>query len=650
MTIAFELPALQPEPPPTPPPPDVDIPPEAFGARQIAGLMPEALDDPLYRQEMATANATRVEELNNDFIGRQREILHTGPDAFYDRRGRDAVLGAPDVIGRLQAVQDDLLGQTSTPSQRAILSKVLHSHMAVTHHGIGDHVGRQSREWQKGVAQSRIDHLHEQARHHYDDHDLIETFAGAGESAAVDQVRLAGLKSDSETARTRVASAHSAIWRTAIEHALMANSHRAASTLYDRAGDRLALGDAAILQPQLKAAAEIETAQEYLGKIVLPPAEPAAFFDAPRLLAEAEAAHQAMMAQNATDWADNPSQRATNQHYIDVQFGQRRRGIEQAKAQLDGAVADWLTQPMPDGQPQTNRPPLALWTQLSPDDQNAVDTVLVLNARAPEVAQSAGLASDPNVIRVGAPDDDVQLAQQQPQTQPRQGGAAPQPRPRRPDDLDNDKITQLTEKRREEALAQLNKKYRQKWEEERRKPIWDRIVRTPAPEIIDPRRQQGLLPDDWEGTINKIDSRYGAWTRAAAQKYGIPPELLARLLYKESNYDKTKVSNRGARGIAQLTPIAVRAVGLNSSTFDYHDPKASIDAGAAYLAQLHKSFKDWPQAAAAYNFGPTALRNWLGGSGLDFEALPYEEQRRRRWQDMKTYLQYIFRGQPAAFD
>ena len=414
MTIAFELPDPQPDPPPAPPPPDVDIPPEAFGARQIAEVMPEALDDPLYRQEAANANATRVEELNNDFIGRQREILHTGPDAFYRQQGRDAVLGAPDVIGRLQAVHDDLLGQASTPSQRAMLSKVLHSHMAVTHSGIGDHVGRQSREWQKVVAQGRIDHLHEQARHHYDDHSLIETFAGAGESAALDQARLAELKPDSETAKAQAASAHSAIWRTAIEHALAANNHRAASTLYERAKDRLASVDVAVLQPQLKAAAEIETAREYLGKIAPPVSEPRPFFDAPRLLEEAEAAHQAMTAQNATDWAGNPSQRATNQHFIDVQFGQRKRGIDQARAQLDGAVADWLTQPMPDGQPQIERPPLAIWTQLSPGDQNTVDAVLAHGARGRKIDDIGPLKD-----RVDQPKPQPTVPKPEPQPAPR---------------------------------------------------------------------------------------------------------------------------------------------------------------------------------------------------------------------------------------
>ena len=385
--IEFELPLSLPEPPAAPPPPDIDIPPEAFGARQIAGLMPEALDDLLYRQETATANATRVEELNNDFVGRQREILQTGPDAFYNRQGRDAILAAPDVIGRLQAVQDDLLGEAATPSQKAMLSKALHHHMAVTHYGIGDHVGRQSREWQKGVAQARLDHLHEQARHHYDDHDLIAGYAGAGESVAADQARLVGLKLDSEAAKAQAAAAHSAIWRRAIEAALAADNHRAASTLHERASGRLTPADTAVLQPQLKAAAEIETARDYLAKIVPPVSKPPTFFDVARLMEEAEAAHAAATERNNADWADNPTQRATNQHYIDVQFGQRKRSIEQAKVQLDEAVTDWLMQSKQDGQLQTTRPPLAIWTQLSPDRQQMADIILAQHARGTDTTQ-----------------------------------------------------------------------------------------------------------------------------------------------------------------------------------------------------------------------------------------------------------------------
>jgi hypothetical protein len=84
--------------------------------------------------------------------------------------------------------------------------------------------------------------------------------------------------------------------------------------------------------------------------------------------------------QNNSDWPDNPGQRAINQHFIDTTFGQKKRDAIQAKAALNQAVTDWLNQPGPDGQPQTDRPPLSVWTLLSPEQQQAVDTALAQNA------------------------------------------------------------------------------------------------------------------------------------------------------------------------------------------------------------------------------------------------------------------------------
>jgi soluble lytic murein transglycosylase-like protein len=97
-------------------------------------------------------------------------------------------------------------------------------------------------------------------------------------------------------------------------------------------------------------------------------------------------------------------------------------------------------------------------------------------------------------------------------------------------------------------------------------------------------------------------------------------------------------------------PDAVKAVGLDPLKFNYFDPQASIDAGAAYLAQHYRRFGNWPKAAAAYNAGPNYVRGWLEGISPDWSAMPKEDKRARRWREMNTYLQYIFRGQPEYFD
>ena len=167
---------------------------------------------------------------------------------------------------------------------------------------------------------------------------------------------------------------------------------------------------------------------------------------------------------------------------------------------------------------------------------------------------------------------------------------------------------------------------------------WDEITRKPLPEQLKPEMQKPL-PADWEGTLSKINPNYLKWTKAAAEKRGIPPELLARLFYKESNYNGMNASSRGAKGIAQLTPIAVKALGLDSNKFDYLDAEKSIDAGAALLAMYYGEFKDWRKAVAAYNMGNTAVREWFAGNDA---TSPGNEQ-------TQFLLQHVFRGDPHAF-
>jgi soluble lytic murein transglycosylase-like protein len=170
-----------------------------------------------------------------------------------------------------------------------------------------------------------------------------------------------------------------------------------------------------------------------------------------------------------------------------------------------------------------------------------------------------------------------------------------------------------------------------------RMDAWEKMIRQPLPETLQPWMQKPL-PADWEGTLTKINPSYLKWTKAAAEKYNIPPELLARLFYRESDYIRNRVSGAGAKGIAQLMPIAVKALGLDPRTFDYFDAEKSINAGAALLAKYYDEFKDWPKAVAAYNMGNTAVNNWLAGDQ------PHGPNR-----ETQDVLKYVFRGDPYAF-
>ena len=199
------------------------------------------------------------------------------------------------------------------------------------------------------------------------------------------RLRSAGAPPKSDAAKALAASARSTVYRSAIEAALAAGDTRSASTLYELAKDRLTAEDAGPTHGQIKAAMERETARTYLAGLPKPiPGEPSVFFDAPKQLAEADAAHQATTAQNEVDWAHDASQRAINQHYIDVQFGQQKQAIAQTKAEIDSAVANWVATPSPDGRPQTDLPPLALWAPLNPDEQRNALGALKRNAGVPQ--------------------------------------------------------------------------------------------------------------------------------------------------------------------------------------------------------------------------------------------------------------------------
>ncbi|MBV8410653.1 MAG: transglycosylase SLT domain-containing protein [Alphaproteobacteria bacterium] len=170
---------------------------------------------------------------------------------------------------------------------------------------------------------------------------------------------------------------------------------------------------------------------------------------------------------------------------------------------------------------------------------------------------------------------------------------------------------------------------------------------------------------------------------------GIPPELLARLFHRESDFknqgvDRNGNATGGPVGIPQMYPDALRSVGVDPATFARAGAAAQIDAGAAYLAQQYRTFGYWPMAVAAYQFGPGRVANWLSGSGPTYENIEQraqsesanyrgktdapkerrkEEQEDRekkarekaldelkQWEELQAYLPYMFLGDPNKYD
>ena len=97
----------------------------------------------------------------------------------------------------------------------------------------------------------------------------------------------------------------------------------------------------------------------------------------------------------------------------------------------------------------------------------------------------------------------------------------------------------------------------------------------------------------------------------AAVGHGLPVAFFTSLIWKESRLDPQAVSPRGAAGIAQFMPKTANWRGL----LDPYNPKQALKESASFLRDLRAQFGNWGLAAAAYNAGPTRLRDWLNGSG-----------------------------------
>jgi hypothetical protein len=110
--------------------------------------------------------------------------------------------------------------------------------------------------------------------------------------------------------------------------------------------------------------------------------------------------------------------------------------------------------------------------------------------------------------------------------------------------------------------------------------------------------------------------------RSMAESRGIDPDIYVRLISRESGFDSTARSEKGALGIAQIMPDTARDPGYEVRPIrDRLDPVESLRFGADYLsAMLGKYDGNYEKALAAYNAGPGRVDQ---GGGLPRETVSY---------------------------
>jgi len=117
---------------------------------------------------------------------------------------------------------------------------------------------------------------------------------------------------------------------------------------------------------------------------------------------------------------------------------------------------------------------------------------------------------------------------------------------------------------------------------------------------------------------------------AAADKYGIDPDLFKRQIKQESGFKPDAVSKKGAIGLGQVMPETAKSLGYTPE--DMTDPAKNIDASAKFMAKMYKhAQKNNPSLAgsdldaaalAAYNAGPGGALSFIKTG--DINKLPNE--------------------------
>lgn len=144
----------------------------------------------------------------------------------------------------------------------------------------------------------------------------------------------------------------------------------------------------------------------------------------------------------------------------------------------------------------------------------------------------------------------------------------------------------------------------------------------------------------------------------AATRASLDPLFVAAVVREESSFHPLARSRVGARGLMQLMPETARPMarmrGLAFNDGDLlNEPGANLELGSAFLGGLLRDFGEPRLAVAAYNAGPTRVREWWAARRSEdlevwVEQIPYDETRGFVKRVMLSWDEYrrLYGGKP----
>jgi hypothetical protein len=120
--------------------------------------------------------------------------------------------------------------------------------------------------------------------------------------------------------------------------------------------------------------------------------------------------------------------------------------------------------------------------------------------------------------------------------------------------------------------------------------------------------------------------------RAAAERYGMDPDLIHCVVAVESNFNPKAISSKKASGLMQLMPQTAALYGVKN----IFDPEENINAGTRYLKELLEKYHDLTLALAAYNAGPMRVDQYGRRVPPYLETMKYVQRIAKSYAKIKA--------------